>query len=239
MIIYKIDQIERISERFEVMDQNIKIDTSKRKNILERKEKRMQKQKFIHVSFDPVEKFEPKIPQNRAPEEDQTIRRICCIRTGKDMKKDIMKALNASPCAGEALNRIASFGFYPVLHVYEMDSQDYLLPDEVQKYVPDAYYSGECWLTKKPVSFIHKCYEVTWFKTKEVSDNFGTEWQAVVALKLEKLKKTETNWERYRKEHPNSVNDKLLQIVHSMDIGFKSFALTFSEEEMRKLTEKG
>lgn len=37
---------------------------------------------------------------------------------------------------GEALNRIASFGFYPVLHVYEMDSQDYLLPDEVQKYVP-------------------------------------------------------------------------------------------------------
>ena len=156
----------------------------------------MQKQKFIHISFDPVEKFEPKIPQNRAPEEDQTIRRICCIRTGKDMKKDIMKALNASPCAGEALNRIASFGFYPVLHVYEMDSQDYLLPDEVQKYVPDAYYSGECWLTKKPISFIHKCYEVTWFKTKEVSDSFGTEWQAVVALKLEKLKKTETNWER-------------------------------------------
>lgn len=199
----------------------------------------MKKQKFIHVSFDPVEKFEPKIPQNRAPEEDQTIRRICCIRTGKDMKKDIMKALNASPCAGEALNRIASFGFYPVLHVYEMDSQDYLLPDEVQKYVPDAYYSGECWLTKTSIKFIHKCYEVTWFKTKEVSDNFGTEWQAVVALKLEKLKKTETNWERYRKEHPNSVNDKLIQIVHSMDIGFKSFALTFSEEEIRKLTEKG
>ena len=62
----------------------------------------MQKQKFIHVSFDPVEKFEPKIPKNRAPEEDQTIRRICCIKAGKDMKKDIMKALNASPCAGEA-----------------------------------------------------------------------------------------------------------------------------------------
>lgn len=198
----------------------------------------MQKQKFIHVSFDPVEKFEPRIPKNRAPGEDQTIRRICCIRTGKDIEKDIMKALNASPCAGEALNRIASFGFYPVLHVYELDSQDYLLPDEVQKYVPDAYYSGECWLTKKPISFIHKCYEVTWFKTKEVSDNFGTEWQAVVALKLEKLKKTETNWERYRKEHPNSVNDKLLQIVHSMDIGFKSFALTFSAEEMRELMER-
>ena len=186
-----------------------------------------------------MEKFELRIPKNRAPGEDQTIRRICCIRTGKDIEKDIMKALNASPCAGEALNRIASFGFYPVLHVYEMDSQDYLLPDEVQKYVPDAYYSGECWLTKKPISFIHKCYEVTWFKTKEVSDSFGTEWQAVVALKLEKLKKTETNWERYRKEHPNSVNDKLIQIVHSMDIGFKSFALTFSEEEIRKLTEKG
>ena len=61
----------------------------------------------------------------------------------------------------------------------------------------------------------------------------------VVALKLEKLKKTETNWERYRKEHSNSVNDKLLQIVHSMDIGFKSFALIFSEEEIRELMEKG
>lgn len=72
-----------------------------RKNILERKEKRMQKQKFVHVSFDPVEKFELRIPKNRAPGEDQTIRRICCIRTGKDIEKDIMKALNASPCAGK------------------------------------------------------------------------------------------------------------------------------------------
>ena len=52
----------------------------------------MQKQKFIHVSFDPVEKFEPKIPKNRAPGEDQTIRRICCIKTGKDMKKDIINS---------------------------------------------------------------------------------------------------------------------------------------------------
>lgn len=199
----------------------------------------MKKQKFIHVSFDPISEFILKVPGNRATGEDKSITRICCIKANDNPTIDIMKALNASPQGGETLNQISTLGILPILHVYEIYSKDYLMPEEIQKYVPDACYSGECWLMKKPKSFIHKCYEVEWFKTKEMSDAFGVEWQAVVDLRLEKLKKTETNWERYQKGHPEAVNDKFLQIVHSMDISFKSFALTFSEDEMRKLMAKG
>lgn len=190
----------------------------------------MQKRKFIHVSFDPIPEFTLKVPGNRASGEDKNIKRICCIKAGEDLNSDIKQALNASPQGGETLNRISALGIVPVLHVYEMYSKDYLLPDEVQEYVPDAYASRECWVMEKPTSFIHKCYEVEWFKTKEISDKFGKEWQVVIALRLKKLKKTETNWERYKKELPEIVDDKLLQIVHSMDISFKSFVLTKKQD---------
>ena len=130
----------------------------------------MRKQKFIHVSFDPVSDFEPRIPSNRAKDEDAIKKRICCILSKGSLQDDVIYALNASPCAGEVLQRIVSHGFDPVLHVYEFQSTKYMFPWEVQEYVPDAIYSGECWLLEKPKSFIHKCYNVSSFKTESVKD---------------------------------------------------------------------
>ena len=82
----------------------------------------MRKQKFIHVSFDPVSDFEPRIPSNRAKDEDAIKKRICCILSKGSLQDDVIHALNASPCAGEVLQRIVSHGFDPVLHVYEFQS---------------------------------------------------------------------------------------------------------------------
>lgn len=50
---------------------------------------------------------------------------------------------------------------------------------------------------RKPKSFIHKCYNVSSFKTESVKDFYENKWEAVVNIQLEKMKKNETNWERY------------------------------------------
>ena len=99
----------------------------------------MRKQKFIHVSFDPVSDFEPRIPSNRAKDEDAIKKRICCILSKGSLQDDVIHALNASPCAGEVLQRIVSHGFDPVLHVYEFQSTKYMFPWEVQEYVPELH----------------------------------------------------------------------------------------------------
>lgn len=139
-------------------------------------------------------------------------------------ESDLLDILNASPCAGEVLQRIVSHGFDPVLHVYEFQSTKYMFPWEVQEYVPDAIYSGECWLLEKPKSFIHKCYNVSSFKTESVKDFYENKWEAVVNIQLEKMKKNETNWERYC--HIYGFGYKFLRVVHDMNISFKTFALS-------------
>ena len=185
---------------------------------------KMRKQKFIHVSFDLVSDFEPRIPSNRAKDEDAIKKRICCILSKGSLQDDVIHALNASPCAGEVLQRIVSHGFDPVLHVYEFQSTKYMFPWEVQEYVPDAIYSGECWLLDKPKKFIHKCYNVSSFKTESVKDFYENKWEAVVNIQLEKMKKNETNWERYC--HIYGFGYKFLRVVHDMNISFKTFALS-------------
>lgn len=176
----------------------------------------MRKQKFIHVSFDPVSDFEPRILSNRAKDEDAIKKRICCILSKGSLQDDVIHALNASPCAGEVLQRIVSHGFDPVLHVYEFQSTKYMFPWEVQEYVPDAIYSGECWLPEKPKSFIHKCYNVSSFKTESVKDFYENKWEAVVNIQLEKMKKNETNGERYC--HIYGFGYKFLRVVHDMNV---------------------
>lgn len=49
-------------------------------------------------------------------------------------------------------------------------------------------------------------------------------WEAVVNIQLEKMKKNETNWERYC--HIYGFGYKFLRVVHDMNISFKTFALS-------------
>ena len=137
---------------------------------------KMRKQKFIHVSFDPVSDFEPRIPSNRAKDEDAIKKRICCILSKGSLQDDVIHTLNASPCAGEVLQRIVSHGFDSV------------------------------------------------FKTESVKDFYENKWEAVVNIQLEKMKKNETNWERYC--HIYGFGYKFLRVVHDMNISFKTFALS-------------
>ena len=53
--------------------------------------------KGVHVSFDIVDHFAPRIPKQRCPEEDATISRIC-------VAENLTMAINALPQSGDVIN---------------------------------------------------------------------------------------------------------------------------------------
>ena len=52
----------------------------------------------IHISFDIVDEFTPRVPRQRCPGEDETVPRIC-------VAEDILNAVNAVPQAGLVMEK--------------------------------------------------------------------------------------------------------------------------------------
>lgn len=81
------------------------------KNTRTRLDDDMKKSKLIHVSFDEVEQFIPRIPEQICPGEDNTIPRICAAPS-------VIKALPGHSAGPERLFILAadrSAGHYPCL----------------------------------------------------------------------------------------------------------------------------
>lgn len=135
--------------------------------------------KYIHVSFDRVEKFVPKTYENTCPDEDSSIPHICVAST-------IGAALNAVPTAGFVLSYMRELNLPIILHVYYLTGSAVMENDEVQKYVPDADLTGETWLLKAPESVQRKDYMVTDFRTKDYIDEYGHEVRCICDMEIEK-----------------------------------------------------
>ena len=72
---------------------------------------------YLHVSFDPVKEFIPRIPEMRLPNEDDKIKRICVSDTVKH-------CLAALPTVEDIIDACARYNYYPVLHVYNLTPQE-------------------------------------------------------------------------------------------------------------------
>lgn len=128
---------------------------------------------LMHVSFDPVEKFSPRVPKFRIPGENETIPRIC-------LTTSIQFALSAMPGGSQAMRSMLRLAKYitPVLHVYECKvsppykKTGFLTPCVVEKYVKYAIYDDEWWALKTP-TFTHRLVSVTSAEFREYIDVFG------------------------------------------------------------------
>ena len=103
----------------------------------------MKNVKLIHVSFDEVENFTPRVPEQRCPNEDETIPRICVAPT-------IRNALSAIPQAGEVIYYMERLHLPIVIHAYYIESDSVLMSKEVVDKVPDAMGTKEMWVIKVP-----------------------------------------------------------------------------------------
>lgn len=102
---------------------------------------------FYHVSMDvSLEKereFIPRIPVYRCEGENSTISRICVCRK-------LEEAISAFPYKNIFVNRIKPRNKRNYLTTYKLESNDYVLSEDLKEYVPDVHLTNEYWI-KSPV----------------------------------------------------------------------------------------
>lgn len=112
---------------------------------------------MVHVSFDTVETFVPRIPSYRIEgelEEDSVTERICASST-------ILGALRGIPHGGDVLFQMKRLGLPIIIHAYYLEGE-YIVPTEQQ--VPDRCVTDEVWFLKTPKRIRRVDYRITDFE---------------------------------------------------------------------------
>lgn len=163
--------------------------------------------KGIHVSFDVVNEFIPRIPMQRCPGENSNIPRIC-------VANDVYDAISSIPQAGLVMQYMKDIGLPVIIHVYYLSGKG-MANEKVQLFVPDAKITGEFWLTEKPKSVYRVDYEVVNFETEEIKDTLEHSLIVVLSMKLKRCK-FQDNTETFLDTFANSQNkrDKIRKIFY-------------------------
>lgn len=141
----------------------------------------MKKKRLVHVSYDLVDKFVPRIPKQRAKDENASIERIC-------VAPDISHAMLAIPQFATVAEYMRELKLPVIIHVYYLESNSIMNWEEVAKYVPDAPYTKESWILEEPASVHRVDYEIVNFKIKQGHDTNGDELACILEYKLKRCK---------------------------------------------------
>lgn len=161
---------------------------------------------MVHVSFDRVSEFVPRVPENRCPGENSTISRICVALSIED-------ALNAMPRAGVLMDYMRQLGLPIILHVYHLEGGRVMPSEEVMQYVPDAEISHEMWLLEKPKKIYREDYEILDFETRAYTDRFGHEMRGIYGIRMQKCR-YQSNTENFLNEYAGeSRKEKIRSII--------------------------
>lgn len=136
---------------------------------------------LIHVSFDRVDEFIPRVPKNKADGENNTIPRIC-------VTNDIVRAICALPNGGLVLHKMSLLKLPTIIHVYYLKADKVMPTEEVSKYVPDALSSGEMWILEKPKSVYRVDYEITDMLQTKINNSEGREIYATWNIEKRRCK---------------------------------------------------
>lgn len=170
---------------------------------------------LYHVSFQPVSLFVPRIPETRAPGENETIKRIC-------FSDSILHALHAIPNAGDILDYFINQENIPlILYVYSMESDqladsDWMDWEQVKAYVPDAILTKECWVMRSIKTELLNCKKI-----------------GISAVAIQRLFDTDGTY-------LNFICDITFQVTHSSDDNLSKLCMKKSTREKleRYLLEK-
>lgn len=138
---------------------------------------------YIHVSFDEVEEFIPRVPKYKLPEENNKISRIC-------VSDSIQRGLSSIPGIKEISENLYTYEYEPILHVYYLEPQEngFLSTEEIEDYVDDVSFYRESWLTKSPKKVRRIDYR---WKDPYVDLNYDGLYYQLVQGKFERVKRTD------------------------------------------------
>lgn len=182
-------------------------------------------QPMIHVSFDLVDEFIPRVPKHRCEGENNTIKRIC-------VAPSIIEALNAIPQAGLVVRNMKSLGLPVIIHCYYLKADKVMRNDEVQKYVPDAEFTREMWILEKPKAVNRIDYEITDCIVKQGVDVFGNEQFEVRLPEIERIKH-QSNIDNFFKVFCHNPNERKMRGIFEKQ-SYRKVLATFDDEIIEK-----
>lgn len=182
-------------------------------------------QPMIHVSFDLVDEFIPRVPKHRCEGENNTIKRIC-------VEPSIIEALNAIPQAGLVVRNMKSLGLPVIIHCYYLKADKVMSNDEVQKYVPDAEFTREMWILEKPKAVNRIDYEITDCIVKQGVDVFGNEQFEVRLPEIERIKH-QSNIDNFFKVFCHNPNERKMRGIFEKQ-SYRKVLATFDDEIIEK-----
>lgn len=182
-------------------------------------------QPMIHVSFDLVDEFIPRVPKHRCEGENNTIKRIC-------VAPSIIEALNAIPQAGLVVRNMKSLGLPVIIHCYYLKADKVMSNDEVQKYVPDAEFTREMWILEKPKAVNRIDYEITDCIVKQGVDVFGNEQFEVRLPEIERIKH-QSNIDNFFKVFYHNPNERKMRGIFEKQ-SYRKVLATFDDEIIEK-----
>lgn len=180
---------------------------------------------MIHVSFDLVDEFIPRVPKHRCEGENNTIKRIC-------VAPSIIEALNAIPQAGLVVRNMKSLGLPVIIHCYYLKADKVMSNDEVQKYVPDAEFTREMWILEKPKAVNRIDYEITDCIVKQGVDVFGNEQFEVRLPEIERIKH-QSNIDNFFKVFCHNPNERKMRGIFEKQ-SYRKVLATFDDEIIEK-----
>lgn len=190
---------------------------------------------YVHVSFDPVDEFVPRVPENRCPGENDSIPRIC-------MAGDVISALNAMPGGALAAARMAAIGLKPIVHAYYLKGGRVLEGDAVRRLVPDAYATGEAWFLDSPSSVRRMDWlldDPAIICLNQHEQDGADRCYCIIGAKL-KLTPFTDNWDQLFEWFgiPDSKAGETKAMIRAR-VSFREFMTNFTEEQLISLKKTG
>ena len=182
--------------------------------------------KLVHVSFDEVERFVPRVPKQICPDEDNTTPRIC-------VAPNILSAIQAMPQGGTVAYNMARVGVPVVIHAYYIESDAILMPEQIADKVPDAVATGEMWVMAVPAAVRRIDYEIVDPYVPMRIDRNGTRERFLVWYGELKRVRYQDNWRNLSTR--TAKNQKAVEwfMENKPDISYRTFMSNMDDELLK------
>lgn len=164
---------------------------------------------MVHVSFDRVEEFVPRVPQICYPEDNNSIKRICVNPT-------VLSALQSIPQCGKMFHYMKHLGLPIIIHAYYLKSNNVMSNEEVSKYVPDVKETGEMWILDKSTSVHRVDYEIKFFYAPpsiKIGNKLKENFVSSIVMKRCKF---QSNVDNVCKLYESSCTEELLREIREL-----------------------
>jgi hypothetical protein len=185
---------------------------------------------WYHVSFSPVEKFEPRVPKLTYETENRTIKRIC-------VSSSLPKAFRAAPQMGNMLKLLLSNNIQPIIYIYRFYKNDfkrdeYKTPEEILEYVGDAVTNEEYWLLKAPTRV--SCQKVYVYDAKLtfMADMFGKKEYFCLWPWIKNTRTKKSNEDIINAYFKNKKYKEYVEEILKASLDFRSKLIYLEEEQL-------